>query len=203
MNLRSRRKMALVGGVFVVVSGLAYLTFMAAWLSLFVLIGASRWLQIALGALALVVGAIHLKDGIAPGRGVSLSIPESAKSGIYARVRRIVYAEDLRAALGATVALAVVVNLIELTCTAGLPAIYTQVLVAHDLSTARYCASPLLYIAAYMLDDAAMVTLAVLTLSRRKLQERAGRALQILSGTVIATLGLVLIVAPELLSFDR
>ncbi|MEW6273131.1 MAG: glutaredoxin domain-containing protein [Thermodesulfobacteriota bacterium] len=203
VNLRSRRKMALVGGIFVLVSGLAYLTFMAAWLSAFVLVGAARWLQVVLGSAALVVGAIHLKDGVAPGRGLSLSIPESAKPGIYARVRRIVYADDLRAALGATVALAVAVNLIELMCTAGLPALYAQVLIAQDLSAASYYAYLLLYVAAYMLDDAAMLTVAVLTLSRRKLQERAGRALQIVSGAVIVVLGLVLIVAPGLLSFGR
>jgi hypothetical protein len=203
VNLRSRRKMALVGGTFVVVSGLAYLAFMTAWLGLFVAIGAARWLQVGLGATALVIGAIHLKDAITPGVGPSLSIPESAKPGIYARVRRIVYAESLRATLVATITLAVAVNLVELMCTAGLPAIYTQVLVGQGLSAPASSAYLLLYVLAYMLDDALMLGLAVLTLSRRKLHDRAGRGLQLASGAVILLLGLALIFAPDRLTFAK
>jgi hypothetical protein len=201
VNLRSRRKMALVGGTFVTIGALAYLAFMAAWLSVFLAIGAARWLEIGLGAIAVAIGSVHLKDGIAPGRGPSLAIPESAKPGIYARVRGIVRAEDLPTALAATAGLAVVVNLIELACTAGLPAIYTQILIGQHLSAPTYYAYLLLYVAAYTLDDAAMLTLAVATLSRRKLQEGAGRILQLASGAVIVLLGLALLFTPGWLAF--
>ena len=51
------------------------------------------------------------------------------------------------------VALAVIVNLIELLCTAGLPALYTQILTMQQLPAwANYCYLAL-YILAYMLDD--------------------------------------------------
>jgi hypothetical protein len=42
-----------------------------------------------------------------------------------------------------------------------------------------------------------MVTTAVITLSRRKLQERAGQWLKLGSGTVMAGLGLVLLLKPD------
>jgi uncharacterized membrane protein HdeD (DUF308 family) len=50
-----------------------------------------------------------------------------------------------------------------------------------------------------MADDALMVSLVVITLGRRKLQEREGRWLKLLSGAVIFALGLVMVVNPELL----
>jgi uncharacterized membrane protein HdeD (DUF308 family) len=50
-----------------------------------------------------------------------------------------------------------------------------------------------------MLDDSIMVGIAVVTLGRRKLQERGGRWLKLLSGVVILLLGLLLIVAPRAL----
>lgn len=50
VNLRDRRKMALIAGIFVAVSGLFYFAFMAAWLNMFLLIGLSRAVQIGLGA---------------------------------------------------------------------------------------------------------------------------------------------------------
>jgi glutaredoxin len=201
VNVRDRRRMMLVGGTFVVVSGLAYYLFMAAWLGVFLAIGVSRGLQAVLGLVALGVGAVHLKDALAPAHGPSLSIPSSAKPRIYARVRRIVYAEDLRGALAATIGLAVMVNLVELLCTAGLPALYTQILTAQGLPSWQHHAYLVLYIAAYMLDDALMLTIAVVTLSRHKLQERGGRVLQLVSGAVMLVLGLALLIRPELLSF--
>lgn len=202
VNLRSRRRMALIAGTFVVVSAVAYYVFMAAWLGLFLVLGASRWLQATLGGIAIAVGAIHVKDFVAPHRGLSLSIPQRAKPRIYARVRRIVYAENLAGALAATLALAVMVNLVELLCTAGLPALFTQILSAHGLSWWEHHVYLLLYVLAYMLDDAVMVALAVITLSRRKVQERAGRALKLVSGAVMIALGLLLVLRPAWLSFD-
>jgi glutaredoxin len=201
VNVHDRRRMALIGGTFVVISGVAYYLFMSAWLGLFMLVGASRWLQAGLGLLAMAIGAIHVKDAATPGRGPSLSIPASAKPGIYARVRRIVRAEDLRGALVATIALAATVNLIELLCTAGLPALYTQILTAQELRVWQYQLYLALYIVAYMFDDALMLTIAIVTLSRHKLQERGGRALQLLSGAIMLLLGGLLLVRPDLLSF--
>ena len=44
-----------------------------------------------------------------------------------------------------------------------------------------------------------MVTIAVITLGQYKLQERGGRWLKLLSGAVIVSLGVLLVLAPELL----
>lgn len=201
VNLRSRRRMAAIGGTFVLVSAVAYYLFMAAWLGLFLWVGYSRWLQAALGIVAIGVGALHVKDCIWPHHGPSLSIPERAKPTIYARVRRIVYAENLMGALTAAVVLAVMVNLVELLCTAGLPALFTQILSAHGLTWWEHHAYLALYVTAYMLDDAAMLAIAVITLSRRKVQERAGRALKLVSGVVMLALGVLLVARPEWLRF--
>jgi threonine/homoserine/homoserine lactone efflux protein len=54
-----------------------------------------------------------------------------------------------------------------------------------------------LYNLAYIFDDSLMVTIAVVTLSRRKLQERAGRWLKLTSGLVMAGLGAVLLLQPK------
>jgi len=199
VNVKGRGRMLAIAGTFVLVSGLAYFAFMAAWLNVFQFVGISRAVQIALGCIALVVGAVNIKDFFAFGKGVSFSIPESAKPGIYARVRAIVHAENLPAALlGATI-LALLVNVIELLCTAGLPALYTQVLVQQGVSPRAHYAYLALYNLAYMFDDSIMVGIAVVTLGQRKLQERAGRWLKLLSGVTIVILGLLLMLWPQAL----
>jgi hypothetical protein len=196
VNVHDRKRMLAIAGSFVVVSGVAYYAFMAAWLNVFLFVGFSRAVQIGLGLLALVVGVVHVKDFFALGKGISLSIPESAKPGIYARVRAIVRAESLLAAIAGAIALAVMVNVIELLCTAGLPALYAQVLAQHGVTPAARYGYLSLYILAYMLDDSIMVGIAVVTLGRKKLQERTGRWLKLVSGTTILILGALLIFAP-------
>jgi glutaredoxin len=197
VGLNDRLKMALIAGVFVLVSGLAYFAFMAAWLTIFQLIGLVRWAQVLLGLLALTMGAIHIKDCFAFKKGVTLSIPEGAKPGLYDRIRRVVSAPSLGAALAGAIVLAVLVNIIELLCTAGLPALYTQILTYRQYPAWKNYAYLGLYNLAYMADDSLMVAVAVSSLSRRRLQEREGRWLKLLSGLVVVGLGLLLLFKPE------
>lgn len=199
VNLKDRRRILLVAGIFVLVSGLVYFAFMAAWLNLFLILGYSRLIQIVLGCLAALIGGIHMKDYFAFKKGVSLSIPEAAKQPIYARIRRILNAENLFGALAGVTVLAILVNLVELLCTAGLPALYTQILANRELQTLEFYAYLLLYNIAYMFDDGLMVLIAVYTLGSHRLQEGTGRWLKLLSGVVIFVLGLLLLFAPRML----
>jgi glutaredoxin len=197
VNVRDRRRILIIAGTFVLVSGLVYFAFMAAWLNLFLLIGIARWLQIALGLVAVTMGMVHLKDFIVPGQGLSLSIPGAAKSSLYARVRDVMYARNLWAALAAIIVLAMMVNVVELLCTAGLPALYTQILSQSDLSTIQHYGYLALYNLAYIFDDSVMVAIAVVTLGKHKLQQGEGRWLKLVSGVVVILLGLLLLLAPD------
>jgi thiol-disulfide isomerase/thioredoxin len=194
---RDRTRMALMAGTFVLVGGVIYFIFMAAWLSVFLVVGMARTARIVLGGVALGIGALNLKDFFAFGRGPSLSIPAAAKPGIYARVRKLLQEHTLAESMLGVAALAVLVNFVELLCTAGLPAIYTSILARHELSMGGRLAYIGLYNLAYIADDSVMVTLAVVTLSRRRLAESAGRWLKLVSAVVMLALGSLLLFRPE------
>jgi hypothetical protein len=200
INLRDRRKMFLIGGLFIGVSGVVYFAFMAAWLNLFLLIGLSPWIQLLLGIVAAMIGALNIKDYSWLGSGPSVGIPEAAKPQIYRQVRRILQAENLIGALAGVAVLAAMVNTVELLCTAGLPALYTRVLTLHSLPAWAYYAYLALYNLAYIADDSLMLTIAVMTLSRHKLQETGARRLKLISGVVMLALGLALVFKPQWLS---
>lgn len=197
VHVRDRRRMAVVAGTFVLVSGAVYFAFMAAWLNVFLLVGMSAALRIGLGFIALLIGAVNMRDFSERDGDFSLSIPASAKPGIYVRMRAVVQAETLPASLLAVAVLAAMVNVIELLCTAGFPAMYTAVLAQQNLSPAMHYAYLGLYIAGYIADDLLMVASAVLALSSRKLTGDAGRWLKLVSGMVMFALGLVMILHPE------
>lgn len=194
--MKNRWRMAAIAGTFVAVEGLAYFVFMAAWLNLFLLIGLSRISEIVIAAIALLAGMINLKDFWFYGRGVSLSIPDAAKPDIYARMRRILQAENLTGALIGAVVLAILVQIVEFMCTSGFPALYTRILTLKQLDSVSYYSYLLLYNLAYMFDDIIILAIGIITLSQRRLQEKEGRWLKLISGLVMVGLGIYLIMVP-------
>ncbi len=196
-GLANRPKMLLIAGTFVAVEGIAYFAFMAAWLNMFLLIGLSRITELILGSIAGLVGVINIKDFWAFQRGISLGIPDAAKPGLYARMRRIIQAENILAALIGTILLALLVQAVELLCTAGLPALYTRILTMRQLDRWAYYGYLALYNMAYMLDDVLVLAIGVITMSHYRLQEREGRWLKLISGVVMVGLGAVLLLQPK------
>jgi glutaredoxin len=192
--MNNRRRMLAIAGTFVLIQGIAYFLFMAAWLNLFLVIGLSRASQLIIAAIAIVAGLINVKDFLALNIGVSLSIPEKAKPGIYSRMRAILHAESLAAAIVGAIILAILVQIVEFLCTSGFPALFTRILTLRELEPGTYYGYLLLYIAAYMLDDIIILTIGVVMLSRHRLQEREGRVLKLVSGLVMIGLGVYLII---------
>jgi hypothetical protein len=197
---KSRTRMLVIGGVFVAISGLMYFAFMAAWLNVFQIFGHLAWVTLAAGLLAVLVGAVNVKDFFRFGQGVSLSIPDAQKAAIFRRARAILDADSLPAMLGATVVLAVAANFYELLCTAGFPMVYTRLLTLADLPAAGRYAWLALYNLIYVLPLAGIVILFARTLGARKLTEREGRLLKLMSGLMMLELGALLLVAPERVS---
>lgn len=191
--MQNRWRMFAVAGTFIAVEGLAYFVFMAAWLNLFLLVGLSRTSEIVIAAIAILAGAIHVKDFLAYGRGISLTIPERSKPDIYAQIRRILQAENLTGALVGAVVLALLVQIVEFLCTSGFPALYTRILTLRQPDDLSYYGYLLLYNAAYMFDDLVVLGIGIFTLSQKRLQENQGRWLKLISGSVMIGLGIYLL----------
>jgi hypothetical protein len=177
-----------------------YFAFMAAWLNLFRLLDGLTWVTVAAAVLAIVIGAINVKDFFAFRQGVSLSIPKSRLPLIYQRGRAVLSAGSLPAMLGATVLLATAANFYELLCTAGFPMVYTRVLTLHGLSSSEHYLYLALYNLVYVIPLLVIVLAVTFAAGRRQLTEREGRLLKLMSGLMMLGLGLVLLLSPERLN---
>jgi thiol-disulfide isomerase/thioredoxin len=200
IHVRSRGRMFLIGGIFVLISGLIYFLFMAAWLNIFMIIGQITAITITGGIVALLIGGINVKDFFLFKQGVSLVMPESAKPKLFERMRGLLKSPTLPAMIGGTVVLAISANAYELLCTAGFPMVYTRVLTLHKLTTSQYYQYLVLYNVVYILPLALIVAVITVTLGARKLTEWQGRQLKLVSGLMMLSLGIVLIVKPALLN---
>lgn len=196
VHQQDRRRMLLIGGVFVAFSGLMYFAFMAAWLNLFLVLGGLPWVTGAAGVLALLMGVVNVKDYLRFRQGITLSISEDGKADIFQRARLLLVSENLAAILAATVVLAVSANFYELLCTAGFPMVFTRLLTLQESSAVRHYGYLALYNVVYVLPLLAIVLVFVRTMGARRLNEREGRLLKLLSGLMMVGLGGVLLLAP-------
>jgi thiol-disulfide isomerase/thioredoxin len=199
IHAHSRMRMLTVGVVFVSFSGLIYFLFMAAWLNLFLATGGIRVVTLLAGFVALLIGGFNVKDYFMFHKGPSLSIPEKAKPGLYHRVRGLVKSANYLSLLGGTALLAIAANSYELLCTAGFPMVFTRILTLQELPTWQYYTYLGLYNVVYVIPLLIIVIIFAVTLGAHQLSERQGRCLKLVSGIMMAVMGLVLVFFPTLL----
>jgi thiol-disulfide isomerase/thioredoxin len=200
VHARSRGRMLFVGGVFVFFSGFIYFLFMAAWLNLFLVMGQVALITRVAGGLSLIIAVINIKDFFLFKKGVSLTIPDSAKPKLFDRMRRLIHASSLLSLLLGTTVLAIAANSYELLCTAGFPMVYTRILTLHSLSKASYYLYLVLYNVVYIIPLLFIVVVFGITLGKRQLSEWQGRLLKLVSGAMMLGLALVLLINPALLN---
>lgn len=198
VHARSRVRMLFIGGIFVLFSGIVYFVFMAAWLNVFLYIGQMQAITTTAGVVALCVAGINIKDFFIFKRGISLSIPESKKPGLFGRMRGLLHETSLPALFLGTVVLALAANTYELLCTAGFPLVFTRILTLSNLRPLEYYLHLTLYNAVYILPLAAVVAVFSFTLGSRKLSEAQGRVMKLVSGLMMLGLGAVVLVYPGL-----
>ena len=206
INTRSRKRMWLIGGTFILASGIVYYLILTAWLNLFLAISYVNLTRILIGVFALGVGAWQIKTfigyrGVCPVTDGSSKLRDKIKNGLRVQVEKIAISPFTLAILGGVILLAFGVNLVEFFCSAGLPAIYTRILTLSQISTLSYYFYLLLYTFVFMLDDLIVFSLAVITLSRIGFTEKYNYWSTLIGGLLILALGILLIFKPELLMF--
>jgi len=198
----SRKRIFLIGGTFILVSGIAYFLFISVWLNLFLFIGYLKIIQTIISLLAIIFGLVCIKDYFAFGKGISFILPEKTRDKIVKKMEIITSPKlALPVALLGVAILAAGVNLIELLCTTGFPAVFTKILTAHHLPTLSHYFYLLIYILFYMLDDFIIFSVAILTLGAKPLPDRYKRISKLVSGFVLLILGLIMLIKPEILIF--
>lgn len=203
INVKSRKKMWLVGGTFILASGIVYYLLLTAWLNLFLAISYVSLTRIIIGIIALGAGIWQIRNFIIYKPGVCDVAPKGSKrqERLTEKAKQIVQSSALPATLLGIIVLALGVNLIEFFCSAGLPAIYTRILSLNELSSFSHYSYLLLYTFIFMLDDLIIFGIALITLRHIGFTEKYTKWSTLIGGLLIFILGLLLIFRPEILMF--
>lgn len=201
---RSRKRMILIGGIFIIFSGILYAIFMFILLGLLVTLSQYLiFITLLAGSVALILGLINIKDFFFFKKGASLSIPESKKPGIYKQMRNLVKNPKIVASIIGTIILALTINFYELLCTLGLPWVFTtrleDLLNSNQITLSDVTTYIIFYNIVYVIPLIIIVFLFVITLGKRKLSEWHGQIMKLETGIMLTSFGLIFLFDYKLL----
>ncbi|MFA5127132.1 MAG: hypothetical protein WC465_04035 [Patescibacteria group bacterium] len=201
LGMQNRKRMWILGTVFIIASALVYFLFMSAWLNLILFLGFVIWIRIVIGLLAIFGGGYSLKEFLFNKESGCKVAGNEKRQEVFKRMKLAIQQNSLWLAMGGIIILAFAVNLVELICSAGLPAVYTQVLALNQMVGWQYYLYILLYIFFFMLDDLFIFFVAMITLEMVGVTTKYARISRLIGGLVMLLIGLMLIFRPEWLMF--
>jgi len=196
---KDRKKIRLVGSIFLLSSWLIYYLFMVFYLNTFKFLAFATFIRYIIGALAIFAGAWYLNEFRTYQPGVCKVTSSKKQKSILEKMKSVANRKSLILIILGAIALAVSVNLIEMVCSIGLPVIYTQILSLSNLPAWQHYLYLALYNTLYMADDIIVFIIAAKTLNFVQLNHKYDRAMKLVGGLLIIALGLILIFRPEFL----
>jgi len=201
LNTRSRKKVLIIGLVFIFVTGLIYALFIGGLFTIFSVIDFLGWIRLVVAFVALVFALVNIKDYFWYKKGISFTISDEKKPGIYKGIRRVIKSGDsILGLIIGTVVLAAGVSLVEFSCTAGLPILWTNLLISQEVSGLVFIGFLLVYMLIYQIDELGIFLVSVFTLRKTKLEEKHGRILKLLGGMLMLSLAVVMLIDPQLMN---
>ncbi|OGG03980.1 hypothetical protein A2W14_05980 [Candidatus Gottesmanbacteria bacterium RBG_16_37_8] len=201
IGMHDKFKMIVLGSAFILASGVVYFLFLSAWLNLFLFLGFIFWIRTLIGGVALAAGGYNLREFFTNKEGVCKVTGSGKRRKIFEKLKQVTASKNFLLAIGGIIVLAFVVNLVELICSAGLPAVYTKVLTLSKLPTYQYYAYLLFYILIFMLDDLIIFWGAIFTFHLIGINTKYARFSHLIGGIAMLLIGLLMIFKPELLMF--
>jgi glutaredoxin len=201
LGMKDRKRMWILGVAFIFSSALTYFLFLSAWLNFFLFLGVVVWVRMIIALVALGAGGYNIRDYFVNKKGGCTVMGDKKRQKIFEKIRDVTQKRQFLLALGGIIVLAIAVNMVELICSAGLPAIYTKILSLSNLPTWQYYSYLFFYTFIFMLDDLFIFFTAMITLQAVGIQSKYSRFSHLIGGMVMLLIGILLLFKPEWLMF--
>ena len=195
-----KKKIWILGGTFILTSGIFYFALMMAWINLMGLFDDSKVLLIVTGIFALLFGGYnifkYIKSRIKKEDGCDVQ-SASQQRRMSKKLKEIVTNEKLWLAVIGIIGITITVNLVEVACSAGWPAIFSNMLVASHVTTKARFWYTLLYVFFFLIDDIIVFTIALLTLKVKVISNVLTKYAHLVGGILMIIFGILMIFFPE------
>lgn len=204
IGLKDKKRMILLGSIFLLTSGLVYFLIMFSWLNIIVSVSTSILFRTLIGLFAIGAGVYNLYNYIKNRKqddGCEV-VDEKKRKSIISRIKKFTREKSLFLAIIGIMALAISVNIVELLCSAGLPLVFSELLAINDISGMKAILYDLVYIFFFMLDDFIVFFIAIKTLDVVGISTRLNKYSHLVGGIIMLLLGILLIFAPGIIMFN-
>lgn len=194
LGMNNRKRMWLLGSAFIVASAAAYFVFLAAWLNIFLFISYVKWIKTIIILVAVIAGVLNLREWWQNRNGgCDISTSETKKRLITSKLTQIIQSNKYLLAFVGIVAIAIAINMVELLCSAGLPAVYIPILTEAGLAKSQYYLYLGLYSFFYVLIQIVVFVVAMMTLEIKAVSSRITKWSSLIGGILMVGIAVYLI----------
>lgn len=202
IDMKDKKKMFILGYAFLFTSAVVYFLSMLG-ISVVLNVTAVKQIQILIALVALVAGALNIRTYIKTRNDTGCHVVDDKKrKKMVKRVIKITKQESMLLALIGVIALAASVNLVELACSLGFPAIFSEILALNNVTGALRILYLIIYVFFYMIDDLIVFTIAVSTFTIAAKSTKYTKYVNLIAGIIMILIGTLLIFKPEWVMFN-
>ena len=203
IDIKSKKRKWILGLTFLFSTGLIYFLFLISWLNLSIFLNSIIYIRIAIAAVAFVLGFLSIlkfvKTRYSNGCVV---VNKKSRKKIISAITKIVKEKSFILAIVGITLLAFSVNIIELLCSLGLPAMFAQVLAINNISNSQKIIYSLIYVISFLLDDLLVFFISMKTLEIKAISNKYGKYSSLIGGIIMIVIGLLMIYKPGWLMFN-
>lgn len=198
INLKERKKLIILGSLFIFTSGFIYMLIMLSWLKIAVTMTSIVWIRSIIALFATFSGSYYVYDYIKTRNDDGCHVVDKKKrKKIITRIQNFINQKSFMLAVVGVILLAVSVNVIELACSAGLPVVFTSILAINKLTAIQYIIYVLIYILFFLSINITIFLIAVFSFKLTSVSTKFTKYAHLISGLIMLILGLLLLIKPE------
>lgn len=204
VGTKDKKRMWSLGLTFIITSAIMYALIMAAWINVTSIsssVEQLRWFVAIVAAIAATFNLNSFIKTIKEGDGCTI-VEDSKRQKLMNHIKMSINESKIPIAMLGIAVLAMVVNLIELSCSAGLPLIFTSILAFNELNTIQVSLYIFLYILFFMLDDLIVFTIAMFTFKVTGISTKYVKYNHIIGAIIMYIIAILLVFKPEWIMFN-
>ena len=202
IGTKDKKKMFILGNIFLLTSGLVYFLSMLG-ISLVLNISTVIWIRNIIAFIAVFIGIYNIRTYIQTKDDDGCHVvKDERRKKLFKNIRKYTSKKNILLACLGMIALAASVNLVELACSLGFPAVFSEILAVNKVSTIKRILYLLLYDIFYMLDDIVIFYIAVFTFNIKAISNKYTKYSNLVGGIIILLIGLLLLIKPDWIMFN-
>lgn len=202
IGMKDRKRMWILGSVFLLTSGLFYLLIMLSWIHVVVKMTTMVWIRNIIAIIAIIGALINLTRFFDSNDSGCDVVDESKRKKIFKRIRKFTSEKSLILAIIGIMGLAISVNIVELACSAGLPIVFSELLALNNVNWSMKFLYTLVYILFFMLDDFIVFIIAMLSMKVTGISTKYNKYSHLIGGIIMLLVGVLLLWKPGWLMFQ-